>query len=120
MPLVFYSGFETAKQLGPVDEHTVFVHFGGMAVGGLFIFLMGALAVLRSSDWRFATVSTGLVAAFLGLVSVRYPASESSLGVAFGLLLVLWALAFVTGVFYRRRGEAERVALLDETVAEST
>lgn len=120
VPLLVYAGFEAAKQLGPVDEHVVFVHYGGMAVGGLFIILMGALAILRTRDWRFATWSTGLVAAFIGLVSIAYPAVESSVGMAGGSLLLLWAVAFVASVEYVRRGGLGSPAeSLDEATTES-
>ncbi|MDX1745145.1 MAG: hypothetical protein R3324_04345, partial [Halobacteriales archaeon] len=119
-PLLVYAGLETAKQLGPVDEHVAFVHFGGMAAGGLFIVLMGALAVLRERDRRYATWSTGLIAVFLGLVSVRYPASESSLGVIGGVLLVLWAVPFVAVILSRRRGAPELRQPIDEPAPEST
>lgn len=103
IPLLVYAGLEVAKQLGPVDEHVVIVHYGGMAVGAFYIVLMGALAVARVRDWRYATWSTGSVAAFIGLVSVVYPTVESSVGVIGGSLLVLWAVAFVAGVEYTRR-----------------
>lgn len=117
IPLLVYAGFEVAKQLGPVDEHVVFIHYGGMAVGAFYVVVMGALAIARMRDWRFAAWSTGLVAAFIGLVSVGYPAVESSDGLAGGSLLLLWAVAFVTIVEYVRRGHDHRPA---ESVDEAT
>lgn len=119
VPLLVYAGFEITKQLGPVDEHVVFVHYGGMAIGVFFIAVMGALAIIRTRDWRFAGLSTGLVAAFIGLVSIGYPAGESSLGLIGGALLFLWAVTFVASVEYVRRDDTRDTEAIDETVAEA-
>lgn len=51
IPLVVYGGLELARQLGPVTDHTLFVHYGMMGVAAFFVVLMGALAVLRKCDW---------------------------------------------------------------------
>lgn len=115
--LLVYAGIELAKQLGSVDEHVVFVHFGGMAIGAILVVLMGALAVFRRRDWRFAAWSAGLIAAFVGLVSVVYPAGESSLGTIAGGLLAIWAVTFVAGVEHVRQGEDKEAGSTDDTVA---
>jgi hypothetical protein len=78
---------------------------------------MGTLAVFRERDWRFAGWSAGLTAAYLGVVSLAYPAIESSLGSVGGGLLLAWAVAFVAGVEYVRRGDADEDASPDETTA---
>lgn len=118
VPLLVYAGVELSKQLGPVNEHVVFVHYGGMANAALYVVLMGALAVFRQRDWRFATWSAGLIAAFVGLASIAYPASASSLGLVGGGLLVLWAVAFVAVIEYVRRTSVEVPKSRDETVPE--
>lgn len=72
-------------------------------------------------DWRFAAWSVGLTAAVLGVVSVAYPAVESSLGPVGGDLLVRWAVAFVADVAYvRRRGRGDEFAESDGVTAGST
>jgi len=116
VPLLVYAGLELGKQVGPADEHVAFVHYGGMAVVAFLVALMGVLAVFRRRDWRFAAWSAGLMAAFVGLASVGYPTSESSVGPIAGVLLVLWAVAFVAGVEYVRRGRTgSESEPLDET-----
>lgn len=55
-----------------------------MRVAAFFVVVMGALAVLRKRDWRFAAWSAGLTAAYLGVLSLTYPAFESSLGLIGG------------------------------------
>lgn len=112
-PLAVYGGLELYEQFTVTDDHALFVHFGSMALAAFFVVVMGALAVLRERDWRFAAWSAGLTAALLGVVSVAYPAVESSLGLGGGLL-VLWAIAFVVAVEYvRRRERGEVVAEID-------
>ena len=116
VPLLAYAGLEVGKQVGPADEHVAFVHYGGMAVVAVLVVLMGTLAVLRRRDWRFAAWSAGVMGAFVGLASAVYPASASSVGTVAGALLVLWAVAFVAGVEYGRRGRTgSESGSLDET-----
>lgn len=114
VPLVVLAGFELSRQFGPVDEHVLFVHFGGMAVAALLVVLLGALAVVRERDWRFATWFAGLMAAFVGLASVVHPGVESSLGPIGGAALFAWAALFVAGVEYVRRDSV----VGDETAGE--
>lgn len=114
VPLAAYGGIELYKQFTITDDHALFVHFGSMALAAFFVVVMGGLAVLRERDWRFAAWSAGLTAAVLGVVSVAYPAIESSLGLVGGGLLVLWAVAFVAAVEYvRRRRRGDEVAAID-------
>lgn len=103
VPLTVYAGLEVVKQLGPVDDHVLFVHYGTMAVAAALVVVMGALAVLRRRDWRFAAWSAGATAAYLGVLSVAYPTVESSLGLVGGVLVLAWAIAFVASVEIARR-----------------
>lgn len=105
IPLLVYAGSEVLMQLGPVDEHGVFVHYGAMAIAGFLVVFMGAMAVFRQRDRRFATWFAGLMAAYIGLASIAYPTNPSSVGLVGGALLFLWAVAFVAGVEYVRREE---------------
>jgi hypothetical protein len=107
IPLLIYAGLEVSKQLGPVDEHGLFVHYGAMAIAAFLVIFMGAMAVFRKRDRRFATWFAGLMAAYIGLASIAYPTNASSVGLAGGALLFIWAVAFVAGVEYVRRNEAD-------------
>lgn len=115
LPLLVYAGLELSRQLGTADDHALFVHYGTMALAALYVVLMGALAVVRERDWRFAAWSAGVTAAYLGVLSLAYPAIESSLGSIGGALLLAWAVAFVAGVEYVRRGDAGGDASIAET-----
>jgi len=118
VPLLVYAGLEVGKQFGPANEHVMFVHYGGMANAAFYVVLMGGLAVFRRRDWRFATWSAGLIAAFVGLASIAYPDSASSLGPVGGGLLALWAVAFVAVVEYVRRTSVEAPKSRGEPVPE--
>lgn len=121
IPLLVYAGLEVAKQFGPVDDHALFVHYGGMAIAAFVVIFMGTLGIVRRRDWRFATWIAGVMTAFLGLVSVVYPGSPSSLGTIGGVLVIVWALAFVASVERARRGGVESGAeARDEAVAGSS
>lgn len=105
VPVLVYAGLEASKQLARTGDHALFVHYGGMAAASLVVVAMGALAVVRVRDWRFAAWLAGALAAFVGVASAVFPTMESSLGLAGGALLVLWAVAFVASVEFVRRGD---------------
>jgi hypothetical protein len=107
IPLLIYAGSEVLMQLGQVDEHGLFVHYGAMAIAAFLVVFMGAMAVFRQRDRRFATWFAGLMAAYIGAASVAYPTNPSSLGLVGGALLFLWAVAFVAGVEYVRQSDAD-------------
>lgn len=117
LPILLYGGFELVKQLGPVDDHVLFVHFGAMTVASLFIVIMGGLAVVRQQDWRFAAWSTSIVAVFVGAVSIAYPAVESSLGLLGGGLLITWAIIFVAAVELSRAGTNREDNTIEEALS---
>lgn len=106
IPLTVYGALEVFKQFTIVDDHALFVHYGSMGIAALFVVAMSGFAVARERDWRFAAWSAGVTAGYLGVISMAYPGTESSLGLLGGSLLVLWAIAFVATVEYVRRRDA--------------
>lgn len=103
VPLLVYAGGQALQQVTVADEHALFAHYGGMAVASVYVVVMGALAVLRERDWRFAAWTAGLTAALVGTTGIAF-AVESSVGPLWGGLLVVWAVVFVVGIEYERRG----------------
>lgn len=95
LPLLAYAGDQLVSQYAIADDHAVFVHYGGMAVLALVVLVMGLLAIVRARDRRFAAWSAGVLAGYLGLASVLYPAQPSSPGILWGALAILWGGAFV-------------------------
>lgn len=118
VPLLSYAGGQALLQLTVTDEHAFFAHYGGMAIAATYVVLMGALALLRRRDFRFAAWSAGLVAVIIGAASITFSVA-SSVGVGWGALLIVWAIVFVAGVEYSRNSVASTDDdSTDETVAE--
>lgn len=103
VPLLVFAADQLLAQYTVADEHAVFVHYGAMAVVAGMILIMGGLAIVRTRDRRFAAWSAGLLAAYVGLVSVLYPDQPSSVGVLWGALAILWGGAFLVA-FEMRHG----------------
>lgn len=106
VPLLLYAGDQVVRQLTLADEHAMFVHYAGMAIASVYVLVMGVLAVVRERDWRFAAWSAGVVALILGVTSILFTV-ESSAGVLWGALAVLWAVVFVGAVEYTRRATTD-------------
>lgn len=102
VPLLVYAGDQVIRQLTLANDHVLFVHYAGMAVASGYVVVMGALAILRERDWRFAAWSAGLVALLVGATSILYT-TESSAGLLWGSAAIVWAVVFVGAVEYTRR-----------------
>lgn len=102
VPLLVYAGDQTIRQLTIADEHAAFAHYGAMALASVYVVVMGALAIVRRRDWRFAAYSAGVVAVVVGAASVVFTAA-SSVGPLWGGLAVAFGVGFVAAVEYRRR-----------------
>lgn len=98
IPLAVYAVDQLAKQYTVADDHTVLVHYGGMALIALFIPLMGSLGVIRQRDWRFAAWSAAALAVYLGASSIAFPELASSAGPIWGGLGVAWGITFIAAV----------------------
>lgn len=93
--MVPYAGFELSKQFTLANDHAMIQHYGNIALAALYVTLMAGLGTFRRRDWRFATWSAGFVALYIGASSAVFPAVPSSLGLVGGLLVAVWAVAFV-------------------------
>lgn len=102
--MVAYGGLELLKQFTLTDDHAILQHYGNLAIAALYVAVMGGLAVFRQRDWRFAAWSAGFVAIYIGASSAVFPSAASSLGLVGGVLVAVWAVAFV-GLVERTRGE---------------
>ncbi|WP_152042922.1 hypothetical protein [Salinigranum salinum] len=106
VPLLVFAGDQILRQVTLADDHVLFVHYGAMAAGAVYIVLMAALATVRERDWRFAAWSAGAVAVLLGATSLAFTV-ESSAGPLWGALAVAWGVAFVGVAEYTRRPVVE-------------
>ena len=105
VPVIAYVVHEATLQLALGDVHALDAHYGLMAATGGFVLVNGLLAALGVPGWRpLAWIGGGLMA-FLGVMSVTFPAQASSVGTTWGMLAIGWAVAFVAAAeLSRSRG----------------
>jgi hypothetical protein len=92
----------------PSDPHVELHHWTGMAIMGVGVVLMGALASKRTEGWRIVAWLTGIGSIVYGVASVvfatypgsslPYPGSEGSF---WGTLAIVWGAVFI-GLAERR------------------
>lgn len=95
LPVAVFAADQVALQYSSDDAHAQFVHYGGMAVATGLVWVLGLLATVRTRDRRFAAWGSGLLAVYVGLAGVVYPAQPSSPGILWGGLALVWGIAFV-------------------------
>jgi hypothetical protein len=97
------------QRAGPAnDPHVQMHHWTGMAIMGLGVVLMGALASKRTEGWRIVAWLTGVGSIVYGIASVvfaTYPGSTvpypGSEGALWGTLAIVWGIVFIA--FAERR-----------------
>lgn len=95
IPIGVFAAEQVITQYTATDAHADFVHYGGMAVATVLIPTLGLLAALRPRDRRFPAWGSGLLAAYIGVATVTYPAQPSNPGRLWGALAVVWGVAFI-------------------------
>jgi hypothetical protein len=91
------------QRAGPAnDPHVSMHHWSGMAIMGIGIVLMAALASKRTQGWRIVAWLTGVGSIVYGVASVvfaTYPGSTipyaGSEGAFWGTLAIVWGVAFI-------------------------
>lgn len=109
VPLLIYARNQIGIQLSaPVgDEHAQFTHYAAMANVAITLLLVGLLASFRTTGWRIPAWGAGFVAIVLGLTSVVFPGQASSAGLPWGVLAIVWGLAFIAVAEWKRAKERE-------------
>lgn len=107
IPLLLYVVNQYLLQFSESDPllHIFAGHYGAMAAAAGSILVLSIVAVFAPVGWRIAAVGAGLLALVWGGNSVLYPALESSGGLLWGALAILWAIAFVAVTEYGHRGD---------------
>ncbi len=107
---VALAGIELQSHFGTDDGHVALDHYLFMATTGLSIASLAVYGCLRGTGWRFPVYSAGFLLIVIGAGSIMYPGAEqgSSLGVALGLVVIVWAVLFV-GLIERGTELLERV-----------
>jgi drug/metabolite transporter (DMT)-like permease len=111
VPLVVYGVDQALIQRNnwpPASDPHHNSHWFLMAELAFAIPLLAAVAGLGSREWRVPAWTAVAALAVLGIVSVLFPAAASSLGIGWGLLALVAAVAVAAvSVLPRRRGRAE-------------
>jgi hypothetical protein len=94
---LIFSGFELSQQLTQpaTNEHVEFHHFGYMGEIGMLIVLASLIGATALAGHRIVAVLSAGAAIYLGLASAVFPDYESSLGVPFGIIAIIWAAAYL-------------------------
>jgi uncharacterized protein YjeT (DUF2065 family) len=90
-----YSGMAMNDEMDHDQEHITVGHYRNMAAFSLIVFLVGLLASFRPRGWRLAAWVAGSLPILFGFASVVLPGAESSLGLAWGIVAIVWGLAFI-------------------------
>lgn len=107
VPLLAFASTNIRLQGAVVDMHALMGHYGFMAAFAFTVVATGVLASLRPEGWRLTAWITGLLPALLGLTSLIYPTSTSSLSAIWALTAIAWGVAFVAAAeLSRRRDDA--------------
>src|SRR3989338_1873796 len=87
------------------QEHVTLGHYRAMAAFSFIILLVGLLASFRPRGWRLAAWVAGSLPILFGVASVVLPGAESSLGAAWGIVAIVWGIAFIAvAEFIHKRG----------------
>ena len=96
VPLLRFASTNIRLQGTVVDAHAFLGHYGFMAGLSFTVIGVGLLASLRPDGWRPTAWVTAMLPALLGLTSVIYPDSSSSLGSIWALAAIGWGAVFVS------------------------
>ncbi|MEE8331206.1 MAG: PspC domain-containing protein [Acidimicrobiia bacterium] len=81
-------------------------HWGGMAAFGLALLATGYLAALRVRGWPLAAWTTGLSMVVYGIASLRFRFDASARPYVGGVLVLMWAVAWLVTAERARLREA--------------
>jgi hypothetical protein len=103
-PLLIYAVNQWSLQLAAgIDEVASTQRYSVMAYSAVDILLLGLLAGFKTTGWRIPAWGAGFIAIVLGLPSVVFTGQASSVGPLWGILAIIWGLAFVGVAEWKRR-----------------
>ncbi|MBI2664226.1 hypothetical protein HYX10_02685 [Candidatus Woesearchaeota archaeon] len=94
-PLDSINEVDTDNEADHDQKHIALGHYRNIAVLALLIILVGILASFKPGDWRLAAWVAGFLPILFGLASIILPNAESSLGVIWSLVAIVWGVVFV-------------------------
>jgi hypothetical protein len=109
VPLLVFASTNIRLQGTVVDAHAFLGHYGFMAGLSFTVIGVGLVASLRPDGWRLTAWVTGILPALLGLASMIYPESSSSLGSIWALAAIAWGAVFVSAAELTQGAEGHTV-----------
>lgn len=95
VPLLAFASTNIRLQRTVADMHAFTGHYGFVAAFAFTVIAVGLLASLRPAGWKLTAWVAGLLPALLGVTSVLYQDTTSSLGLVWALAAIAWGVAFV-------------------------
>lgn len=108
VPLLAHAGANIGLQGAMADDHAAMGHYGFMAAFGFTVVGLGLLASLRPAGWRLTSWVAGLLPALLGVISLVYPQTSSSLSPVWALAAIAWGAGFAAAAELARDMERPR------------
>jgi hypothetical protein len=105
VPLLAFASTNIRLQATLLDDHAAVGHYGFMAAFSFTVIAVGVLASLRPDGWRLPAWVAGALPALLGVTSLLYPDSSSSLGLVWALAAITWGVVFVGAAELTRAAE---------------
>ncbi|MEO7836340.1 MAG: hypothetical protein ABIS21_01710, partial [Acidimicrobiales bacterium] len=93
--LAFASTNIRLQRKASADLHVLMGHYGFMAAFAFTIITVGLLASLRPVGWRLTAWVAGLLPALLGVTSLLYPDTASSLDQLWAIAAITWGAIFI-------------------------
>ncbi|MFC6731599.1 MULTISPECIES: hypothetical protein [unclassified Haladaptatus] len=94
IPLLAFAVDQLTLQMSG-DEHALMGHYGMMATVSLTILAAGLLVSFQSIGYRLLGWLTAFMTAYFGVLSVALQPQASNVGVLWGALAIVWAIALV-------------------------
>ncbi len=95
-------------------------HWGGMAAFGLSILATGYLAALRVKGWPLAAWTTGVSMLVYGVASLRFRFDASARPYVGGILVLIWAVAWLVTAERARLREARSPVVAEQETSPDT
>lgn len=106
IPIVAFVGTQMSLTTNPLDAHAIDGHYVMMIALVMAPLVYGLVAALGVVGWRLAAWLSALPMAYYGMLSMAFTTQSGSSGVMWGVLAILWAIAFVAVAEYSRTGRS--------------
>jgi hypothetical protein len=119
VPLIAFAANNIDLQRTVADAHAGMGHYGFMAAFSFTVIGVGALASLRPDGWRLTAWVAGLLPAFLGLTSLLYPDTSSSLDLVWAFAAIAWGAIFLVAAEVSKGAQGPTLLSLRAAVSKS-